>query len=44
MGSSDHGIVYVFDQMTGNKMVKLRVAEQGMVQTEAVDIYNMTYC
>ena len=44
MGSSDHGIVYVFDQMTGNKMVKLRVAEQGMVQTEAVDTYNMTYC
>ena len=44
MGGSDHGIVYVFDQMTGNKMVELRVAEQGMVQTEAVDTYNMTYC
>ena len=44
VGGSDHGIVYVFDQMTGNKMVKLRVAEQGMVQTVAVGAYNMTYC
>ena len=44
MGGSDHGIVYVFDWMTGNKMVKLRVAEQGMVQTVAVGAYNMTYC
>ena len=44
MGGSDHGIVYVFDQMTGNKMVELRVAEQVMVQTKAVDTYNMTYC
>ena len=44
VGGSDHGIVYVFDQMTGNKMVELRVAEQGMVQTVAVGAYNMTYC
>ena len=44
VGGSDHGVVYVFDQMTGNKMVKLRVAEQGMVQTVAVGAYNMTYC
>ena len=43
MGGSDHGIVYVFDQMTGNKMVEVRVAERGMVQTVAVGAYNMTY-
>ena len=44
VGGSDYGIVYVFDQMTGIKMVEQRVAEQGMVQTVAVGAYNMTYC
>jgi hypothetical protein len=38
VGGSDHGIVYVFDWMTGNKMVELKVAEQGMVQTVAVGV------
>jgi hypothetical protein len=32
----DRGIVYVFDRMTGNKMVELKVAEGGMVQTVTV--------
>jgi DNA-binding beta-propeller fold protein YncE len=36
VGGSDHGIVYVFDRMTGNKMVELKAAEQGMVQTVTV--------
>ena len=36
VGGSDHGIVYVFDRMTGNKMVELKVAEGGMVQTVTV--------
>jgi hypothetical protein len=36
VGGSDHAIVYVFDQMTGNKMFELKAAEQGMVQTVTV--------
>lgn len=36
VGGSDHGIVYVFDRMTGNKLDELKVAERGMVQTVTV--------
>jgi hypothetical protein len=36
VGGSDHGIVYVFDRMTGDKLAELRAADQGMVQTVAV--------
>jgi hypothetical protein len=44
VGGSDHGIVYVFDRMTGNKMLELKVAEQGMVQTIAVGACIMICC
>lgn len=36
VGGSDHGVVYVFDRMTSNKLDELRVAEGGMVQTITV--------
>ena len=38
IGGSDHGIVYVFDRMTGNKLAELKAAEQGMVQTVTVSL------
>jgi hypothetical protein len=38
VGGSDHGIVYVFDRMTGNKLAELKAAEQGMVQTVTVSL------
>ena len=44
VGGSDHGIVYVFDRMTGNKLDKLKVAERGMVQTVAVGPPNNVSC
>jgi hypothetical protein len=36
VGGSDHGIVHVFDRMTGNKLAELRAADGGMVQTVMV--------
>lgn len=38
VGGSDHGIVYVFDRMTGNKLAELKAADQGMVQTVMVGL------
>jgi hypothetical protein len=43
VGGSDHGIVYVFDRMTGNKLAELKAAEQGMVQTVMVNLKIIPY-
>ena len=36
VAGSDHGVVYVFDRMTGSKLAELKAAERGMVQTVTV--------
>jgi hypothetical protein len=41
VAGSDHGLVYVFDRMTGTKLAELKAAERGMVQTVMVGVFDV---